>query len=115
MAKGMKSLVPLSGTVVVRDGRRVRPVIGKAFDYSDSEIEQLKASGARFRTPTDETETAEPAEAARTTTTRPSKAEASQAGARRGKKKATAETADDEIDEDEDGVGDKKADTDDDL
>lgn len=48
-------LVPLTGTVVVRDGNRVRPTIGKAFEYSAEEVEQLRSAGAKFRAPQNET------------------------------------------------------------
>jgi hypothetical protein len=54
MAKS-QILVPLTGTVVVRDGKRIRPVIGKAFDYTADEIESLRAAGAKFRAAQNET------------------------------------------------------------
>lgn len=89
MAKN-KTLVPLSGTVVVRDGQRVRPQIGKPFDFTAEEIEQLKAGGTKFREASDETEAAEAEPATG------SSAEASQAKAKGGNKKATADKSDDE-------------------
>ncbi len=95
MAKKSNTMVPLTGTVVVRDGRRVRPTIGKAFEFEGDEIEQLKASGAKFRAPTDETDIDEGTAAASSTGKIPS-AEASQAKARRGRKPATAAKSDDE-------------------
>lgn len=85
-------LVPLTGTIVVRDGKRVRPEIGKAFTYTDDELTSLKAAGAKFRAPANEA----PAEAPAASNTKPvkSSAEESQAEAKGGKKKATANTAD---------------------
>jgi hypothetical protein len=96
----MPKLVPMTGTVVIRDGRRVRPVIGKAFNFTKEEIADLEAAGAKLRKPTDEAEESE-AEAASSTT--PSSAEKSQAKARGGKKPATAAKSDEEAEtEDED-------------
>lgn len=88
-------LVPLSGTVVVREGKRVRPEIGKAFEYTDDEITSLKNAGAKFRAPQNE----EPTEGVAATSTKPAPASASvaeeaQAEAKGGKKKATANKAD---------------------
>lgn len=100
MAKA-KKLVPLTGTVVIRDGRRIRPTIGKAFEYEADEIEQLKAGGAKFREPTDETEADEGTAATTTTGVKPS-AEASQSKARGGKKPATAAKSDEEASKDDD-------------
>lgn len=96
------TMVPLTGTVVIRDGKRVRPQIGKPYDFEGDEIEQLEASGAKFRAPTDESESAD-AESARTSTgkAKPS-AEASQSKARGGKKPATANESDEEAAEDAD-------------
>ncbi|HLP70324.1 MAG TPA: hypothetical protein VK181_22690 [Rhizobium sp.] len=87
-------LVPLSGTVVVREGKRIRPEIGKAFEYTDDEITSLKNAGAKFRAPQNE----EPTEGVAATSTKPaptaSVAEEAQAEAKGGKKKATANKAD---------------------
>lgn len=85
-------LVPLTGTVVVREGKRVRPEIGKAFEYTADEIESLKSAGAKFRAPANEAPAEAPAAAS--TKPAPSVAEAAQAEAKGGKKKATANTAD---------------------
>ena len=84
-------LVPLSGTIVVRDGNRIRPTIGKAFEYTAEEVEQLRNAGAKFRAPQNE----EPdAGEAATATKSTSNAEGAQAGAKGGKKAPTANKAD---------------------
>lgn len=91
-------LVPTVGVTVVRDGKRIRPTIGKAFDFTKEEAEAIKGvNPAALRKPNNEDD----GEATVTTATetKPSKAEGSQAKARRGKKAATANTADDEGEE----------------
>lgn len=87
--------VPLSGTRVIREGKRIRPAIGVPFDYTAGEIEQLTAAGAKFRNPNDESRTAEEAAAA-ASGGKASSAEKSQAGAKDGKKAATANKSDGE-------------------
>lgn len=104
----MPNLVPMTGTVVIRDGKRVRPQIGKSFNFTKDEVKDLEAAKAKLRKPSDEADEAAPDAASATAPVGPS-AEASQAKARGGKKKATAETSDAEAaadaakgDEDED-------------
>jgi hypothetical protein len=86
----MKRLVK-KGVTIVRDGARVRPEVGKLFDFTKEEVDALKDSGhiGAAKEGEDEEGTAEVA-----STT--SNAETSQAGARGGKKKATANKADSE-------------------
>lgn len=103
MAEKNTVLVPLTGTIVIREGKRVRPIIGSAFEYTDSEVADLKAAGAKFRKPENETVTAPAA------TTDSSKGKAP--------KKESAEKVDAKKDDaDADKKADaKKADKDDDL
>ena len=74
MAKGLKTMVTMKGAVVIRDSKRVRPQIGKAFDYSEDEIETLNtATPGTLREPiTAETEPAD-ADAATSTKKAPAK------------------------------------------
>lgn len=37
----MPKLIAKEGIIVVRNGKRVRPEIGKAFDFTKDEVEQL--------------------------------------------------------------------------
>lgn len=86
------NMVPTVGVVVVRDGKRVRPTIGKAFGFTADERDALlEAHPGSLRKPTNEdTGTDESTDA----TT--SSAEKSQARARGGKKEATANESDKE-------------------
>jgi hypothetical protein len=87
-------MVPTVGVVVVRDGKRVRPTIGKAYEFTKEERDALlEAQPNSLRKPTNE-DTGED-EAAPATAT----AEASQAKARGGRKAATANVADSEAGE----------------
>lgn len=79
------------GVTVVRDGNRVRPQVGKMFDFSKEEIDALKDSGALGAAKEGEDDDGE-ATTASTSRSRASSAEASQAGAKDGKKTATANT-----------------------
>lgn len=92
------------GVTVIRDGRRVRPEVGKAFDFTKEEIEGLKEADATALGTVEETKNAEDgtATAAATSTPTPS-AEQSQAKAKDGKKKATATKSDAENAKDDDG------------
>ena len=84
-----KRLVKL-GVTVIRDGNRVRPTVGKEFDFTKAEIDGLKDSGALAMPSKDDADED-------TTTTAPSSAQSSQAKARGGKKAATANKSDGEI------------------
>lgn len=100
-------MVPTMGVVVVRDGKRVRPTIGKAFEFTKEERDALlEAQPNSLRKPSNEDDGADEAVAAATTVTgkagvKPS-AETSQAKASGGKKTATANKSDEEASQDED-------------
>lgn len=85
----MAKMVPTVGIVVIRDGKRVRPTIGKAFDFTKEEIADLKeAHPTALRKSSNEDDgesTATPSAAV------------SQAKARGGKKAATANKSDAEV------------------
>lgn len=53
-----KNLVPLRSIMVVRDGKRVSPPIGKAFKFTAEEVKVLK-EGADYRTAVNEDEEAD--------------------------------------------------------
>jgi len=96
------------GTVVVRDGARVRPVIGQPFDFTKEEIDGItEAAPNALQMPSKEA-TEDQATAASSTTSVTGKAgvkpsaEASQAKAKDGQKKATASKSDEEASQDED-------------
>ncbi len=78
-----------SGVTVIRDGARVRPEIGKLFDFSKEELEGLKGSAAigPAGEAGDEDGTAVVASGAQT----------SQGKARGGRKAATANKSDAEV------------------
>jgi len=96
------SLVPTVGVVVVRDGKRVKPTIGKAFSFTTDERDSiLEAHPTALRKPTNEDTGDDEAAAATTTGTKPS-AEASQSKAKGGQKKATASKSDAEASGDDD-------------
>lgn len=96
------SMVPTVGVVVVRDGKRVRPTIGKAFSFTKEERDAiLEAQPNALRKPTNEDTGEDDAAPAAST------AEASQAKAKGGRKAATANVADTEA---EDGDTDPKTD-----
>lgn len=92
MAKNTKMLVK-RGVVVVRKGERVRPTIGKEFSFSEEEIEGIMAADPGALTTGSEEDEGETATAATTT----SSAEKSQAKARGGRKAATANKSDAEV------------------
>lgn len=52
------NLVPLVSIMVVRDGRRVAPPIGKAFPFEDEEIKVLK-EGTHYRAAVNEDDEAD--------------------------------------------------------
>jgi hypothetical protein len=92
------SMVPTVGVVVVRDGNRVRPTIGKAFPFTTEERDAiLEAHPSALRKPNNE-DTGEESVTEATV----SSAEKSQAKARGGKKTATASKSDEEAAEDAD-------------
>lgn len=98
----MPKLVPTVGTVVVRDGKRVRPEPGKAFNFTKDEADRIRSVQPNaLRKPNDESADEGDESAAAATTTTPS-AEASQAKARGGQKKATAAKSDEEVAKDDD-------------
>jgi hypothetical protein len=102
----MPKLVPTVGTVVVRDGQRVRPTIGKPFDYTKEEADQIReeAPNALVKQKDVEDDGDEAVPASNVTGkagVKPS-AEASQAKARGGAKTATAAKSDEEASQDED-------------
>lgn len=57
----MANKVPLSSVIVVRDGKRVSPPIGKAFPFNDDEIKAMKA-GVHYRDAVNEDQEASEAE-----------------------------------------------------
>jgi len=108
------NMVPMKSVVVIRDGKRVTPTIGKSFPFTAEERNAiLEVDSTALRKPTDETAgtDADAAAAART-------AEASQSKARGGKKAATASQADSEVEDTDPPEGEgggPGAGTDDDL
>lgn len=91
-------MVPTMSVVVVREGKRVKPAIGKVFDFTKEERDSiLEAQPNALRKPTDES----PSDDAAGDPAPPS-AEASQAAAKGGKKAATANKSDDEAAKDDD-------------
>jgi hypothetical protein len=103
------------GVTVVRDGQRIRPEIGKTFDFTAEERDAImETNPSVLAKPEGEAEgEAVPAStSAKTTTTTTSSAESSQAKARGGKKAATANKSDAEAAA---GKTDAEASTDDDL
>ena len=120
MAKdtGVTALVK-KGVTVVRGGKRVRPEIGKNFDFTAEEADGIRSADAGALGPAADTTTKGEAEVASSTdktTGKPvaSSAEASQANAKDGKKKPTANKSDAEVAA-EDDEGEGKPETDDDL
>lgn len=85
------NMVPTIGVVVVRDGKRVRPTIGKAYSFTTEERDAiLEAHPGALRKPANEdtgSDEAAPAAAV-------SSAEKSQSKARGGNKSATANKSD---------------------
>ena len=107
------------GVTVVRDGKRVRPEIGKNFDFTAVEIERMTGVDSTVLAKADSNAEDGTAEVAGTGTA-PSSAEKSQAKAKGGKKKATAnksdaEAAGDDGEPDEGEGGGAGAGSDDDL
>lgn len=87
-------MVPTVGVVVVRDGKRVRPTINKAFEFTKEERDALlEAQPNSLRKPSNEDSGEDEATEATTTA---SSAEKSQAKAAGGKKTATANKSDEE-------------------
>jgi len=88
-------MVPTMSVVIVRDGKRVKPEIGKSFDFTADErdsILEAQPNALRKAAAGDEEGTADT-----------SSAEQSQAKAKGGKKKATAAKSDAEAAADGDG------------
>lgn len=103
MAKKSNTMLVRKGVTVVRDGKRVRPEIGKTFDFEGDEIETITAvdptalgdpkSEEPGKAETASVETAPPANAG-TSTAASSSAEGSQTGAQGGTKTPTANVSD---------------------
>lgn len=107
MTKPSITMAVKKGVTVVRDGKRVRPEIGKTFDFTAAERDSiLEVDPAALAEPAGEGEgeATVASTSAKTATTTTSNAESSQSKARGGKKTATANTtegsADGEGDED---------------
>lgn len=114
-----KSMVPTVSVVIVRDGKRVKPEIGKAFDFTKEEADSILETqpGALRKAAGDEDGTQDALDASKGSRGAKPSAEASQAGAKGGRKKATAaksdaENAEDEGKEDGDESGDADVDAD---
>jgi hypothetical protein len=101
MAGNTKRLVK-KGAVVIRDGKRVRPEIGKVFPFTAEEAKALNEATPGTLAPASEAEIEESEGVAATTTTTTSSAEGSQASAKGGKKAATANKSDAEAAGDDD-------------
>lgn len=99
------------GVTVVRDGHRVRPEIGKLFDFTKEEIDGLTEADPSVLGAAKEANDSDQDGEATPASTTPS-AEASQAKARGGKKAATANKSDAEVADEGDAATDP---TDDDL
>lgn len=103
MTKPSIKMVVNKGVTVVREGKRVRPTIGKEFSFTAEERDGILEAAPGALSAGGDNSAEETAEEATTT----SSAEKSQAAARGGKKKATANKSDDEAaDEDADKDGD---------
>jgi hypothetical protein len=97
MTKASVTMTVKKGVTVVRDGRRIRPEINKAFDFTADERDSiLSADPAALAAPAGEEQgVATPSSTSgTTTTTTTSSAESSQAKAKGGKKAATANKSD---------------------
>lgn len=90
-----RKMLVKKGAVVIRDGRRVRPEIGKTFTFSDAEIDQLNGATPGTLGPVSEAQ-AEDGDATAKASATSSAAEGSQTGAKAGRKRATAGTSDTE-------------------
>lgn len=116
MTKPSITMAVKKGVTVVRDGKRVRPEVGKTFDFTADERDSiLNVDPAALAKPAGEDEgtAATASTSAKTTTTTTSNAESSQSKARGGKKAATANTTEGTAEGEGEGEG---ADTgDDDL
>jgi len=97
-------MVPTVSVVVIRDGVRVKPEIGKSFDFTTEERDGLAEAHPTALRKVAGGDEEGVAVAAPTVKEKPvkSSAEASQAKAKGGKKASTAETSDDEAAQDED-------------
>lgn len=85
------------GITLIRDGARVRPQIGKLFDFTKEEIADLEENAPTAIGKASEADDDEaPATKATKTAKTSSSAEGSQAGARGGRKASTANQSDDE-------------------
>lgn len=101
MAKKANTYMIRKGITVVREGKRVRPEVGKDFELTAEEVEDIKAadaaaigpaSGEDGKADTASVETAPPTGTG--TSTAPSSAEGAQAGAKDGVKTPTANVSD---------------------
>lgn len=112
MTKPSITMTVRKGVTVVRDGQRIRPEIGKTFDFTAAERDAvLEVDPSALTKPAGEEE-GTPTTAS---TSAPASAEQSQAKASGGKKKATANKSDAENAEDGDGNAPEEANSDDDL
>lgn len=91
-----RKMLVKKGAVVVRDGNRVRPEIGKTFPFTADEIKQINKATPGTLVPASEAEAEDGSESAKAASTSGSSAEASQAKARGGKKAATSNKSDEE-------------------
>jgi hypothetical protein len=113
MPKGSEKFTVRKGVTVVRDGKRVKPEIGKAFDFTAEERDNiLSADPAALAKHTGEEDGNATAAATSTTS---SSAEGSQAGAKDGEKTPTANKSDAEVKEAAKTETKPAATTDDDL
>jgi hypothetical protein len=97
MPKGSETFTVKKGVTVVRDGKRVKPEIGKTFPFTAEEVENIRsADPAALMKPAGEEEGTATAAATSTTS---SSAEGSQAGAKDGEKTPTANKSDAEAKE----------------
>jgi hypothetical protein len=92
------------GVTIVREGKRVRPEVGKGFDFTADEIERITEVDPAALGSAKEATAAEDGEAETASTTTTSSAEGSQAGAKGGKKAATANKSDAEAKKSDDDL-----------
>jgi hypothetical protein len=91
----MKKYLVKKGVVVVRDGKRVRPQIGKSFSFDEAEAADINAATPGSLALASEVEIEDGDDSAVDAAVA-SSAEASQAGAKGGKKRPTANKSDKE-------------------
>jgi hypothetical protein len=84
----MPKRIPLQTIILVRDGKRVVPEIGKAFDFTSDELASIKeVSPDAVRAPVNETPS-EPSEPTKTAATGNGKSEGKPAGGAKADAKA---------------------------